>query len=848
MTLTRRQKISFSFFLVLTGLESLLVIWQLLSVPADPRRAVFGGYSPFRLGMLGVVSLIGIGCFVLVVFLNKRACPPHLFLWLNRFLAQHHHAFWGTLLLLLAGFAIHFLNGALVGGRFATLQAGALRLAPILNWVGWVCFQAALALTLAYLDIRHWGDFWNGQKTSLRLSLIGAATLLFGFGILAISGLGFSPDVTDWYYPNAPVLASQVWLGLGLATIILWLAPNLPARRFDILLAGGLWLMAVWLWQAVPLNPSYFNPQPVPPNFEYYPYSDAKDYDWMAQTLLIGEGFGGGKLIFRPMYVFSLAIYHMLAGQSYTKTMLIQVMVLAFLPVLIYFLGKAMHSRLGGLLAALFILFRERNNIALGGMIHGAHSHARLMMTDAPTELGVVLIAFLVVLWLRQTERYRWLPMWIGGALGALIMVRVQAASLILALVFCALFLIRAGLKIRLLAILQISLGTALFLAPWIIRNHLISNMWVLETAPSGHLPYEVRHITGAKNTAPLPGERGDVYNARMRGIIRDYMLTHPIETIHFTAAHFFHDEVNMILGLPLDTDSNGLKDYVTRHEFWFRPLEQQLPLKELAALGISLIVVGIGWGTAFARKGAITWSLILLHFSYNLGNALTRRSGGRFFLPGDWVGIFFYALGLAQILIWLALLWKFNCPPIMNIEHNVNPITPSDSTKNRRSILRKVWVAASVLMIGALMPLAELIIPPRYTQTAQQVINTATLTDADRARLLNLLETPDIVAYYGRGLYPRYLKAGEGIRSSEPYRDQNRLRFEVIGARSSNVFLPLEETPAFFPNGSDVIVIGCMNKGDLDALVAIVLDDTENFLYWRSATVPPPCIPTSTP
>jgi len=849
MTLTMRQKLSFNLFFFLTALESLFVIRQLLAIPADPRRAMLGGYSPFRLGMLVVVFLIGAACLALLVLLNRRTRSLNMLLRLSRFMAQRDHGFWFMLLMLLTGYAIHFLNGALISGRFAALQTVALRLSPMLVWAGWLCFQAAFLSVLAGMDTKPLNNFWREQKTILRISLISATILLLGFSFLAISKLGIQPHAVDWFYPNAPVLASQVWLGLALVTTILWFTPNLPARRLDILLASGLWLMTVWLWQAVPLNPSYFNPQPVPPNFEYYPYSDAAGYDLRAQTLLIGEGFGGRELIFRPLYVFSLAIYHALAGQNYDKTMLVQVMVLAFLPVIIYFLGKASHSRLAGLLAALFILLRERNNIALGGMIHGAHAHARLMMTDVPTELGIALIALLTVLWLQQTDCRRWLPWWIGGALGALILVRTQAILLLAVLVVSIVLFIRQRVRLWVTAVLQIISGMTLFLAPWVIRNYHVSGMWVLETAPSVQLAYEARYITGMQNTNPLPGERGDAYNARLTRVIRDYMLTHPIETVRFTTAHFFHNEINMLLSLPLDNDSKGLKDYVTRHEFWFNPLEQPLPPGEQIMLGIDLIVIAIGLGAVLSRQSKIAWLLLFLHFGYNLSTALAKRSGGRFFLPGDWVGIFFYALGAAQILIWLALWWKVNLPISKSVVDASESTFLSLSSQSRHSIVRGAWAAVSVLMLGALLPLAEWVVPPRYIKTAEQVIQTGVFTDAERARLYTLLEIPDSAAYYGRGLYPRYLTAGEGLRSSEPYRNDNRLRFEIIGTQSNEVFLPLTEPPTVFPSGSDVIAIGCMDKGYLDAQVVIVLNDSENYFYWRSESVyPPPCMTTPAP
>ncbi len=357
-------------------------------------------------------------------------------------------------------------------------------------------------------------------------------------------------------------------------------------------------------------------------------------------------------------------------------------------------------------------------------------------------------------------------------------------------------------------------------LAPWVVRNYSISGMWILETAPSVQLAYEARYITGMQDTAPLPGERGNAYNARLTRTILDYMLTHPMETVQFTMGHFFHNEINMILSLPLGNDYNGLKDYVTHHEFWFSPIEQPLVANEQIIWGINLVVIGIGLGATFLHHNNFSWLLLLLNICYNLSTALARRSGGRFFLPGDWVGIFFYAIGLAQILIWLALLWQYSRPFIMNHASTTESLAISAHRSERNGTLRGIIAATSVLLIGALLPIAELVVPPRYTQTAQQVIRTAPFAHVDRLRLLNLLDTPETTTYYGRGLYPRYLNAGEGLRSSEPYRDQNRLRFQIIGAQSNEVFLPLAEPPAFFPSGNDVIAIGCIDKGYLDALV----------------------------
>ena len=39
--------------------------------------------------------------------------------------------------------------------------------------------------------------------------------------------------------------------------------------------------------------------------------------------------------------------------------------------------------------------------------------------------------------------------------------------------------------------------------------------------------------------------------------------------------------------------------------------------------------------------------------------NALVRNSGGRYILPIDWVGIFYYSIGLGQLTLWVVAYFR---------------------------------------------------------------------------------------------------------------------------------------------------------------------------------------------
>ncbi len=73
----------------------------------------------------------------------------------------------------------------------------------------------------------------------------------------------------------------------------------------------------------------------------------------------------------------------------------------------------------------------------------------------------------------------------------------------------------------------------------------------------------------------------------------------------------------------------------------------------------------------------------------------------------------------------------------------------------------------------------------------------------------------PGAYIAYGRALYPRYLDYQADAYAKEIYNDLPKkyphLVFEMIVPNAWNTIdLPLDSSPAFFPNAADVIVLGC--------------------------------------
>jgi uncharacterized membrane protein len=91
---------------------------------------------------------------------------------------------------------------------------------------------------------------------------------------------------------------------------------------------------------------------------------------------------------------------------------------------LIYWLTKGLHQRTSAFIAAGLVILRERNAIALSGSIRVSHS--KLMMSDLPAVVAVVLLTWLLVSWLQNPAHKRSLPIAIGGGVGLLMLLRPQ--------------------------------------------------------------------------------------------------------------------------------------------------------------------------------------------------------------------------------------------------------------------------------------------------------------------------------------------------------------------------------------------------------------------------------------
>ncbi|MFH1632686.1 MAG: hypothetical protein ABIG63_01555 [Chloroflexota bacterium] len=888
--------------LIIAG--GILTLRSLLSIPKEAGSVILFGLSPERLLMAGGVVLISaVGAGLLL----QSWLQPFKFDAFRQRLETKIRAekIWGSAIgLCIIGIisgSSFVLQTAEISEPFT--QAYFIRLQPLILWVLILCAQTLLALPLM-----RYGFALRQLKPKNRIAyniamLFGLFVILWGW--IGQSGYGITAnDVgTGWNYLGAPVLETQALPGwvimIGSLMLSVWVKGHIhklpwaqrAPRRADMIISGLLWITAFILWMSIPLTPSWFAAPPGAPNFEFYPNSDASLYDISAQNVLIGEGFitAGTPFAIRPMYTLFLTLFHAISGLAYEPIIWMQVALLALLPICIYWLTRLIHSRAAGVLAAILIIFREANAIALGDKI--TVSHAKLLMSDLPTTLGVLLFLLVVTIWLKSPSKRQTLPLAAGGIMGAFMLIRPEFGVLLPFVGLATLLQLTRRRAEWLKSMLLITTGLILMLAPWVSRNYQITGTIFLDSPqyradlfakryradPIGvRLPTPVP--TPAGNTAATiipqetpnviaqPGETTAEYTERMAGDVAEYALQNPGAIAQFVTNHFFNSQIQTVLYLPATNriaasaigylghksaeqfwgECCSPENYIRRLPFWHQ-WDGSLPRQSIVPLAINLLLIATGICIAWQRQKFIGLLPLFASTGYILINAAARNSGGRYILPVDWVGIFYYSIGLAQISIWMLEYFKRGNLP--RVVAGGEPAGDSRIGADSRpaAVGSTLGIAASIFILGCVLPVTEKAIPERYTGSNLEARFTTLLQPESTSLAANEIETLEFfvqeggIAIQGRALYPRYHTAEQSESGStwpsfypRPY---SRISLYLVGPQNNGVILPFTDPPEEFPHGADVLLFGCPGPDYFDAMAVVIYSDEgkPEEILWRS-------------
>ena len=819
----------------LTGgfLLSCLCLWNMVHIPHDPAGGIIFGFSLFRLVLLGILGILFFATLALSAYSFFR--PSSLNGFISRMEASQSSPLLRIGLPMICGAAAFFGYLFIFWGTVPeNLVSYHERLLPL---VIWLTVSALGTLALMILLRANWSGV-GGMKEEFSASLAAAGFLFVVFLFIVISRSGLKADMAWWEAPGTPILIWQSFLAWILAALLLLSERDLlnifskwkwRNAVLDLLIVASLWIFSAWLWGITPIQSDHFITPQMAPNGEFYPYSDAATYDLSAQDLLVGNGFAntsGSK----PAYSLFLALLHLIAGQDYERVVLLQSLIMGMIPALMFLVTSRLGNRSAGLAAGLLLIFREQNSINLTNEIRV--SSVKMLMTESLTLAVILLLVLLFVHWFEEPGKRSPLLIWIGGFLGVSILLRGQMLVLV---PFFFLILILVTGKDRasfLRAGSMILLGTVLVISPWMLRNFQSrTGISLKEALPRDWMMATKYSLTPEVRLEPPPGVALDEYNERMRAQVVQFVLQHPDEVVRFISAHFFHNQIESIIYLPLSLRIETPLEYVKRVPYWAEGWDSSFPMEGRLLLFVNLCLIVTGVGVAWAAAGRRILIPILICLGYVFSVSIARFSGYRFIMPSDWISVLFYSIGAVQLIrILYGLVIK---------GYEVREVKASNTDTRVRYPRMKsvVFLSTGMLLLGMVFPLSQKMFPVVYPKLSKQAA-LQMYADALKANpqegapalstLTAFARQDNAVVFHGRALYPRYFRAGQGLGGNNPVYNtppDSSLIFSIVGsAEGTLVVLPLKGKLDQFPNASDVLVFGCPGTGSSISAFAVVL------------------------
>jgi hypothetical protein len=802
-----------SWFFYLCAVEGAVALTALLLIPSEGRNLSFA-----RVTLIGLLLAF---CFLWALLGFRPPRELHLRLARPRFILL------ATFLALTFGLLL-FLLRYLDPDRFLSAYE---RLSPLL-WY-FLILSIQITLLLLYLYSGFHPKILSLNRPAYLSAVIAFCLLLFIFILIFLTGLGLTPDPAYWGEPGVPILGWQFAVALIGGLFIFSIAFSVSHRILDVFLPLAIYLAAVGLWLGVPVNVlanSFYMPIS-PPAFQPFPYSDAAYYDQMAHSVLIGHPYLG-EIPTRPLYIFLLTVLHVLFGEDYRRILVGQTVVLAVIPVVLYFLGKKLHSRTAGSIVALFFISRELTTLWISSDTRV--SNTKTLLVDLPTLLLLLLACLFVFRWLESKSQKD--ALLAGGMCGLLLLLRTQSMLLLPFILLVALFVLGWKNKSFYRLTSLFLLGLIITVLPWLTHNYLQTGQIAFDA------PFQYKVIASQYTySGNLDIQNYDFEDKGLGQVLIEFALKDPMFVLGFIMNHFFATQVGGLLALPLLKPYDGIFEPIN---LYWMDWNGQLEWYNAVLLVLYLAVIALGLGAAWSRWRWIGLLPLAFSFGYALATAIGRFSGWRYDLPADWIWYFYFGIGFAE--------WLWHAAQAFGAESTV--VTPLErQTGVRVAQPLHTWnvlpIAIVFILISASPWLIKNIAAPQYTDQSLSALETkiAAISDAPASDEIQLFASqPETFIQAGRVLYPRSFPRDKGLASTNPwpaYKARNfpRLGFLLMNQRLTSAVLPgrLQSLP--FPHAGDAILLGCQREDYVEVrLVAFPDLDT----VYLSAPLTETCSP----
>jgi 4-amino-4-deoxy-L-arabinose transferase-like glycosyltransferase len=531
----------------------------------------------------------------------------------------------------------------------------------------------------------------------------------------------------------------------------------------------------------------------------------------------------------KPLYISFLAFGNLIAGSAYERLIIFQILFMAVIPVFLYLTGKELFGRSLGFLAAVLGVLREYTGIIGTNIIQVTNS--KMLMTELPATLGVLVICYCMIRFLKDPHRLFWIIM-TGGAIGLTCLVRLNA---VLVMPF---FVVLIGLAYRFRVkkwfpiCLLFSFMVVIPLIPWAVRNQIFyNNPFISITSKTTGVLLEKRYLPALNNDSGQPGKQESPpvqTDFQVQPTQSNTLLIPPasIQPPLFVGYqkyfslfkdmfhHFAHNGATTVMMLPA---SPWLRNFyqTVRTPYWDINWDGNLLPGGGLVLFMTFFLISIGINALWVRSETAALVPAAGYFGYLLSTSLSVTSGGRYIQPVDWVLPFYYCAGLATLATYGLKLTRLH----KEMEKPIFPPTYPEEISFRPAF--SLLIMTAFLLAGAVIPLSEYALTilrtaqSSATFTLQGYSQLAKEAGIDPQELDSFLISSHAVARYGQALYPRLYQTGETEIADRFPMAQSRLVFTLLDNKNDQwVVTPIENPLDNFYHEEETLVVGCL-KGD---------------------------------
>ncbi|NPA76561.1 MAG: hypothetical protein GXN93_02300 [Candidatus Diapherotrites archaeon] len=697
-------------------------------------------------------------------------------------------------------------------------------LVPVWAWLAWGGFLLAGQTPYAHPAIRRLVKFLKEREHNIR-PWMGLSLLLSLSAILVYTtrwGL-VSPWALNWQGFPTPILSQHIW-AFAVILFCAWAACSkmyLPPWASRI---GG-WLLILLLWIWVKPEPNYFLTPPYPPNYESYPFSDARYYVLAGEQAVLGYGYGSRPYTTWAQYghpllgKFAVSVIFAslrLLSFNYLALFFFWLALIALTGWLMYSLGVELHSRSAGLALAVLLALRETAAFTAATRLDA--THAKNFMTEPLLRLIFVALAYILLRWWHvQGWEKAALGLLIGALLGWTTLTRTESLVVVAGLIAAgALFSLRKPKTF--LGLLALALGLFAVWIPWMMRTHVLTQnlnpryrtFWFFGTKIRAAASSEYRPPptpTPTPTPEPQPDAFGTdassriVYTRPTKGLLASSPQPEPTATSSDSWLERLRGWLQRVpiigsflqwsretwlyiwhyIGRNIVTTWTMFpwtpRFYTALQITYLRPLAEGRPLQgyhwPIWFFNLSLVALGL---VAVWRR--IRWAVMLpwlIYGFYVLGLAIGRTGGGRYIVPIDWIPVTFYVIG------WVVVLYAF--AQMLGLSPSAHwwrwPGHVRTRFSQRRTAHWLLW-AEGLALLSALGVGLEVYhvwrsvqtpepLPPRHRRVTWDEVfarldewDVWSYTSMSPQDLRTRIKSLHLVPEWGFAYFPRYVAAGE--------------------------------------------------------------------------------------